>query len=86
MTALPSFRLMDGHPILRQALQVLHLSGSIQSGFSCLTYSVSYTHLDVYKRQAYLKECSQKGAERALMISSRTLEKVYKKVGFLPNK
>ncbi|WP_040196069.1 tryptophan--tRNA ligase [Candidatus Soleaferrea massiliensis] len=36
--------------------------------------------------KAYLKECYQKGAERALMISSRTLEKVYKKVGFLPNK
>ncbi len=31
----------------------------------------------------YLKECQQKGAEKALRISSRTLGKVMKKVGFL---
>lgn len=31
----------------------------------------------------YLKECQQKGAEKALHVSSRTLGKVMKKVGFL---
>lgn len=31
----------------------------------------------------YLKECQQKGTEKALRISSRTLGKVMKKVGFL---
>lgn len=33
--------------------------------------------------KAYLKECQQKGAQRAMAVSSRTLEKVMKKVGFL---
>lgn len=33
--------------------------------------------------KAYLKECQQKGAQRAMTVSSRTLEKVMKKVGFL---
>lgn len=33
--------------------------------------------------KAYLKECQQKGAQRAMSVSSRTLEKVMKKVGFL---
>lgn len=32
----------------------------------------------------YLKQCYTQGAEKALSISQRTLEKVYKKVGFLP--
>ena len=31
----------------------------------------------------YLKECRQKGAEKAMRVSSRTLGKVMKKVGFL---
>lgn len=31
----------------------------------------------------YLKECQQKGAEKAMRVSSRTLGKVMKKVGFL---
>ncbi len=31
----------------------------------------------------YLKECQEKGAEKAMRISSRTLGKVMKKVGFL---
>ncbi|MBC8571026.1 tryptophan--tRNA ligase [Zongyangia hominis] len=35
------------------------------------------------KDKAYLEECYAKGAERALAISQRTLDKVYKKVGFL---
>ena len=33
--------------------------------------------------KAYLEDCYRKGAERALAISQRTLDKVYKKVGFL---
>lgn len=36
--------------------------------------------------KAYLKECYQKGAERALRISSKTLDKVYRKIGFIPNR
>ena len=32
----------------------------------------------------YLKECYTAGAEKALAISQRTLDKVYRKVGFLP--
>lgn len=32
----------------------------------------------------YLKQCYTQGAEKALAISQRTLDKVYKKVGFLP--
>lgn len=35
--------------------------------------------------KGYLEQCYKTGAERALQISSRTLEKVYKKVGFLAN-
>ena len=34
--------------------------------------------------QAYLESCYRAGAEKALGISQRTLDKVYKKVGFLP--
>lgn len=37
-----------------------------------------------YADKAYLKEVYTAGAERALRLSGRTLEKVYKKVGFLP--
>lgn len=33
--------------------------------------------------RAYLESCYRLGAEKALMISSRTLQKAYKKVGFL---
>lgn len=32
----------------------------------------------------YLRQCYAQGAERALTLSQRTLDKVYKKVGFLP--
>lgn len=35
--------------------------------------------------QAYLLECAAKGAESAAKIASRTLDKVYKKVGFVNN-
>lgn len=34
--------------------------------------------------KAYLEECYRSGAEKALRISQRTLDKVYKKIGFLP--
>ena len=33
--------------------------------------------------KAYIKDCQQKGAERALRISQRTLDKAMKKIGFL---
>lgn len=33
--------------------------------------------------KAYIMECQQKGAERALRISQRTLDKAMKKIGFL---
>lgn len=33
--------------------------------------------------KAYLKECYQKGAEQAARFSGRTLEKVYRKLGFV---
>ena len=33
--------------------------------------------------KAYLKECYKKGAEKAAALSSRTLNKVYKKIGFI---
>ncbi len=33
--------------------------------------------------KAYIKECQQKGAERALRVSQRTLDKAMKKIGFL---
>ncbi len=32
--------------------------------------------------KAYVESCIRQGAEKALTISSRTLEKAYKKVGF----
>ena len=32
----------------------------------------------------YLKQCYTEGAQRALAISQRTVDKVYKKVGFIP--
>ncbi len=38
---------------------------------------------EVIADKQYLKECQQKGAEKAMRISSRTLGKVMKKVGFL---
>jgi len=34
--------------------------------------------------KAYLESCYRKNAEKALAISTRVLEKVYKKIGFLP--
>ena len=34
--------------------------------------------------KAYLEACYKEGSEKALMISQRTLDKVYKKIGFLP--
>ena len=34
--------------------------------------------------KAYLKACWEKGAEDAYRFSKRTLDKVYKKIGFLP--
>lgn len=33
--------------------------------------------------KAYIKDCQQKGAERALRVSQRTLDKAMKKIGFL---
>ncbi len=36
------------------------------------------------KEKDYLEQCYRKGAEKAISISARTLQKVYKKVGFLP--
>ena len=33
--------------------------------------------------KAFLEECYRKGAARAEAISQRTLDKVYKKIGFL---
>lgn len=38
---------------------------------------------DIIADKQYLKECQQKGAEKAMRVSSRTLGKVMKKVGFL---
>lgn len=38
---------------------------------------------EILNDKQYLKECQQKGAEKALRVSSRTLGKVMKKVGFL---
>lgn len=38
---------------------------------------------EIISDKQYLKECQQKGAEKAMRISSRTLGKVMKKVGFL---
>lgn len=35
------------------------------------------------KDKAYLEDCYQKGAQQALAISQRVLDKVYKKVGFI---
>ena len=35
------------------------------------------------KDKAYLEECCKRGAQQALRISQRTLDKVYRKVGFL---
>lgn len=37
---------------------------------------------EIIADKQYLKECQQKGAEKALRVSSRTLGKVMKKVGF----
>lgn len=34
--------------------------------------------------KAYLESCYREGAQKALAISQRTLDKVYKKIGFLP--
>ena len=34
--------------------------------------------------KSYLEQCYKEGAEKALSISQRTLDKVYKKIGFLP--
>lgn len=34
--------------------------------------------------KTYLEECYRTGAQKALSISQRTLDKVYKKIGFLP--
>ncbi len=41
---------------------------------------------ELMKAPDYLKECYQQGAELATKISQRTLDKVYKKVGFVPSK
>lgn len=38
---------------------------------------------EIISDKQYLKECQQKGAEKAMRVSSRTLGKVMKKVGFL---
>lgn len=38
---------------------------------------------EIIADKQYLKECQQKGAEKAMRVSSRTLGKVMKKVGFL---
>lgn len=38
---------------------------------------------EIIADKQYLKECQQKGAEKAMCVSSRTLGKVMKKVGFL---
>ena len=34
--------------------------------------------------KAYLESCYRDGAQKARTISQRTLDKVYKKIGFLP--
>ena len=34
--------------------------------------------------KSYLEDCYREGAQKALAISQRTLDKVYKKIGFLP--
>ena len=34
--------------------------------------------------KGYLESCYREGAEKARAISQRTLDKVYKKIGFLP--
>ena len=34
--------------------------------------------------KSYLESCYREGAQKALAISQRTLDKVYKKIGFLP--
>lgn len=36
------------------------------------------------KDKSYLETCCKKGAEKARAVSQRTLQKVYKKVGFVP--
>ncbi len=36
------------------------------------------------KEKAYLEDCYKAGAEKAEKFSQRTLDKVYKKIGFLP--
>lgn len=41
-------------------------------------------HARLLADKAYLESCYRAGAEKALGISQRTLDKVYKKVGFLP--
>jgi tryptophanyl-tRNA synthetase len=40
-------------------------------------------YAQLMKNKAYLETCYRSGAERALGISSRTLQKVYKKIGFV---
>ena len=35
------------------------------------------------KDRAYLEDCYRKGAQAALQLSRRTLDKVYRKVGFV---
>jgi tryptophanyl-tRNA synthetase len=39
---------------------------------------------ELMKDKAYLEQCYRAGADKALHFSQRTLDKVYKKVGFLP--
>lgn len=39
---------------------------------------------DLIKNKDYLEKCYTEGAQKALAISSRTLNKVMKKIGFLP--
>lgn len=45
---------------------------------------VRETYQRLMQDKAYLEDCYRAGAEKALRISQRTLDKVYKKVGFLP--
>ena len=46
-------------------------------------HPVSYTHLDVYKRQGQLEALMKEGREKAARVANRTMSKVYRKMGFI---
>ena len=41
-------------------------------------------HAQLMREKAFLEDCYRAGAEKAQQVSQRTLDKVYKKIGFLP--